>query len=134
MITHHFVSCSGQGIPVDSHVKLWARALEWVPPQLQSADHIRMTLQQSFGSVYWNEVNPVLASLGQIIQNHNYPIPDVLDAVNHVCPDLLDVFHWVLDGYRIEIRSLDNLNDDDEFSTDENPDDIAEDDDSNNNE
>jgi len=119
---------------VDSHVKLWARALEWVPPQLQSADHIRMTLQQSFGSVYWNEVNPVLASLGQIIQNCNYPIPDVLDAVNHVCPDLLDVFHWVLDGYRIEIRSLDNLNDDDEFSTDENPDDIAEDDDSNNNE
>jgi len=118
---------------VDSHVKLWARALEWVPLQLQSVDHIRMILQQSFGSVYWNEVNPVLASLGQIIQNRNYPIPDVLDAVNHVCPDLLEVFCRVLDGYGIEIRSLDNLNDDDEFSKEENPDDIP-DDDSNNNE
>jgi len=90
-----------------------------------------MTLQQSFCAVYWNEVNPVLASLSQIIQNCNYPICNVLDAVNHVCPDLLEVFHQVLDGYGIETRSLDNLNDNDEFSTEENPDDIP-DDDSNN--
>ena len=96
MLTDHF-GCSGQGNLVDSHVKLWVQALEWVPPQLQSTDHIRMTLQQSFGSIYWNEVNLVLASLGQIIQNCNYPIPNVLDAVNHVCPDLLEVFCWVLD-------------------------------------
>jgi len=93
-----------------------------------------MTLQQSFGSVYWNEINPVLASLGQIIQNPKYPILDILDAVNHICPDLLDVFRRVLDGYGIDSQSLDNLNDDDEFSTDENPDDIPEDDDSNINE
>jgi len=91
-IANHFV-CSRQGILVDSHVKLWAQALEWVLLQLQTADHIRMTLQQSFCAVYWNEVNPVLASLGQIIQNCNYPISNVLDAVNHVCQDLLEVFH-----------------------------------------
>ena len=127
MTTNHFVY-SRQCILVDSHVKLWVQALEWVLLQLQSADHIRMILQQSFGSVYWNEVNPVLASLGQIIQNRNYPILDVLDAVNHICPDLLEVFHWVLDGYGIETQSLDNLNDDDEFSTKENLDDIPEDD------
>jgi len=52
----------------------------------------------------------------------------VLDAVDHVCPDLLKVFQRVLDGYGIESWSLDNLNDDNEFSTEENPDDILEDD------
>jgi len=127
MLTDHF-GCSGQGNLVDSHVKLWVQALEWVPPQLQSTDHIRMTLQQSFGSIYWNEVNLVLASHGQIIQNLNYPIWDVLDGVNQICPDLLEVFQMVMDGYGIKTRSLDNLNDDDEFSTKENLDDIPEDD------
>jgi len=52
----------------------------------------------------------------------------VLDAVNHVCPDLLKVFQRVLDGYGIEPQSLDNLNDDDEFSTEENLDDIPDED------
>jgi len=109
-------------------VKIWAKALEWVLTQLRTADHIRLTLQQSIAAVYWNEVNLVLASHGQIIQNLNYPIWDVLDGVNQICPDLLEVFQMVMDGYGIKTRSLDNLNDDDEFSTKENLDDIPEDD------
>jgi len=85
---------------VDSHVKIWVQALEWVPIELHSADHTGSTLQHSIVPVYWSEINLVLASLGQIIQNPNYPIWNVMDAVNHVCPDLLEVafsegFGWL---------------------------------------
>jgi len=82
--------------------------------------------------VYWSEINLALASLGQIIQNPNFPILDLLDAVNHVCPDLMEAIQRVLDGYGIEHWSFNNLNNDDEFSTEENLDDIPEDDPNNN--
>jgi len=43
----------------------------------------------------------------------------------------MPVFQWVLDGYGIEHQSLDNLNDDNWFSTEDNPDDIPDDDNTN---
>jgi len=87
---------------VDSHVKIWNRTLQWVPEELWSVDHIGSTLQHTIQPVYWSEFNPVLASIGQFIQNPNSPIPDLLDAVQNVCLDLMPVFPWVLDAYGIE--------------------------------
>jgi len=62
---------------VDSHVRIWAQALQSVPIELKSADHIGSTLQHSIAPVYWSEINKLL----EMIQKPNFPIPNLLDTV-----------------------------------------------------
>jgi len=65
--------------------------LDWILEEVQSAADIENLLAHFIPSIFWNEVNPLLASLGQISWNPNFPIPEFLKVVQNVCLEMLDL-------------------------------------------